>query len=181
MRLRDQGQAIQGRVYTFYDQIRADKTAADRLERAKGDDFRARVQPLRDQLARTQDATEAARLQAQIDALQSERALRFDAEIAAHRGQVRYACAYVRDLKAKRLALERGDESMQARESLRRIEADAELARARLVRNALQAVHGLPHTNFRPTAWWFPLVDPTGAWFDRLAETTEFYLEPLAP
>ena len=181
MRLRDRGQAIQGRVYTFYDQIRADKIAADRLERAKGDDFRARVQPLRDQMAQAQSPDEAPRLQAQIDALQSERALTFDAEIVSHRAQVRYACEYVRDLKAKRLDLERGDESMQARATLRRVEADAELAKARLVRNALQAVHGLPHTNFRPTAWWFPLVDPTGAWFDRLAETAEFYLEPLVP
>lgn len=181
MRLRDQAQAIQGRIYTFYDQVRAEKAAAARLERAKGDDFRARVQPLRDAMATAGDAAQIAVLQSKIDALQAERGLTFGAEIAGHRGQIRYALAYVRDLKAKRLALERGDESAAARETLRRIEARAELAKARLARNALQTVHGLPHTNHRPTAWWFPLVDPSGAWFSRLAETAEYYLEPLAP
>jgi len=152
---------------------------ADQLERAKGDDFRTRVRPLRDRLAASADEIPA--LQSQIDALQAERALRFDAEIASRRGQVRYARTVVRDLKARRLELERGAEAVSARADLARLGARAELARARMARNALQTVRGLPHTNFRPTSWWLALVDPSGKWFARLADTAEYYLEPLNP
>jgi hypothetical protein len=85
----------------------------------------------------------------------------------------------LRELKARRLSLERNDIATAARATLHRIEAEAEIARAKLVRNALQTIHGLPHTSNRPSAWWLPLVDPSGAWFRRLTETAEFYLEPL--
>ena len=180
--LRDEADSIQGRVLTLYDQVRGLKAEADRMERAKGDDFRARVAPLRMALLRAQEARqtdEAVVIQGHIDTLQAERALTFDAEIASRRGQVRFALATVRELKTNRLALERGKDSTEARQTLRRIEADIERAHAETVRNALQTLRGLPHTDFRPSAWWFPLVDDTGAWFNRLAETAEFYLEPL--
>ena len=85
----------------------------------------------------------------------------------------------MRDLKARRLALERGPEASAARETLRRIEAEAERAKARLAANAVRAQAGLPHTDFRPSAWWFPLVDASGAWFRRLSDTTEYHLEDL--
>ena len=180
--LHDEADSIQGRVLTLYDQIRALKTEASAMERAKGDDFRARVMPLRVEMLRAQDhndAQKAAELSAQIDHLQAERAVSFDAEIASRRGQVRFALATIRDLKTQRLAIERGEESLAARQSLRTIESEIELAHAQTVRNALQTLRGLPHTDFRPSAWWFPLVDPTGNWFARLSQTAEFYLEPL--
>ncbi len=181
----DRAQAIQGRVYTLYDQVRAVKGEAADLEKRKGDDFRARVQPLRVRLASVGDAFgapgEAGRLQAQIAALQAERAVTFDAEIASRRSQVRYALATVRELKEKRLQLEKGDEATTVRSVMRRIECEAEAAKAILARNALQTVNGLPHTSRRPSAWWFPLVDSSGEWFRRLAATADYYLEPLAP
>ncbi len=177
----DRAQAIQGRVYTLYDQVRQLRREVQTLEQAKGDDFRARVKPLREQLFHLgggeTDTTRA--LEQQIAALQAERADRFDREIRERHSQVRFALATVRDLKEKRLALERGPEAIKARETLQRIEAEAERARARLAANAVRVVQGLPHTNFRPSAWWFPLVDPSGAWFRRLSETAEYYLEPL--
>jgi len=74
----DRAQAIQGRVYTLYDQVRAVKIEAADLEKRKGDDFRARVQPLRERLARAVDAgemDEAQALQTQIAILQDERAV----------------------------------------------------------------------------------------------------------
>jgi len=175
----DRAQAIQGRIYTLYDQVRRLKTEAITLERRKGDDFRARVQPLRDRLVAADTATAAVPLQAQIDALQAARAEQFDSEIASRRSQVRYALATVRELKAQRLALERSDDALQARATLARIEAEAEVAKGRIARNALQTIHGLPHTAHRPSAWWFPLVDATGGWFRRLTRTAEFYQEPL--
>lgn len=177
----NRAQALQGRIYTFYDQIRQLRTEAVALERAKGDDFRARIQPLRDQQAAlpVDASAEAEALQARIDALQAERAGQYDAEIASRRSQVRYALATVRELKVQRLALEHSEEALSARATLRQIEAEAEIARVRLARNALQTIHGLPHTAYRPSSWWFPLVDPTGAWFRRLAETAEYYTEAL--
>ena len=181
MRIRDQAQAIQGRVYTFYDQIRAEKATLDRLERAKGDDFRARIQPLRDRIAASKDPGEIETLTGRIAEFLADRATLFDFDIVARRSQVRYSLAYVRDLKEKRLTLERGAVATAARATLREIEAEAEIKKARLVRNALQTVRGLPHTNFRPSAWWLPLVDPTGSWFRRIAETAELRLEPLTP
>ncbi len=179
----DRAQAIQGRVYTLYDQVKQLKSEVASLERAKGDDFRARVRPLRERLwrlTRHSDAgPEIEALQKQIDALQAERAGRFDREIQERRSQIRFALATVRDLKAGRLALERGPQAAEARETLRRIEAQAERAKARLARNALRVLEGLPHTNFRPSAWWFPLVDPSRAWFRRLSDTAEYHLEDL--
>lgn len=174
----DQAQAIQGRVYTLYDQVRTLKREVAALEKQKGDDFRARVQPLRLRLGDSA-GPEADDLAREIERLQRERAARFDGEIQQRLSQVRFALATVRDLKEKRLGLERGAEAAGARGTLRRIEAEAERAKARLARNTVTAVEGLPHTNYRPSAWWFPLVDPSGAWFRRLSDTAEYYLEDL--
>jgi hypothetical protein len=176
--LRDQALAIQGRIYTLYDQVRRLKSEVVRIERAKGDDFRARIQPLRERLSNVGPG-EATQIEARIAAMQSERATTFDAEIAERLQQVRFAMMTVRDLKIQRRQLEWGTEAVEARTTLRRIESEAERAKARLARNAIQAVYGLEHTDYRPSAWWFPLVDPSGAWFQRLAETAEYYEEPL--
>jgi hypothetical protein len=177
--LKDKAQAKQGRVYANYDEIRKARAEADRLERAKGDDFRARVEPLRARLFAARSKDEEIAVQGEIDALQAERALTFDVQIATLRAKVRFGLEEVRELKVERMRLERGPEASAARDALRRIESEAERAKARLARNALQTVHGLPHTDFRPSAWWFPLVDDTGAWFARLTETAEFHLEEL--
>ena len=75
--------------------------------------------------------------------------------------------------------MERAKEHAKIRTALRQIEAQAERERARLTRNALQTIHGLPHTAHRPSAWWFPLLDPSGAWLREVARTAHFYLEPL--
>ncbi|MBC8103456.1 MAG: hypothetical protein H7Z41_12835 [Cytophagales bacterium] len=178
----DRAQALQGRIYTLYDQVRRLRTEATTLEQRKGDDFRAHIQPLREQVQTmlADGGSDAALVLAQrIASLQIERTARFDPEIAALRSQVRYALATVRELKSIRLGMERSSEAITARSTMRQIESEVEVARARLVRNALQTIQGLPHTAYRPSAWWFPLVDPSGAWFRRLTETAEFYLEPL--
>jgi hypothetical protein len=178
----EQAKAIQGRVYTLYDQVRRLRSEAADLERRKGDDFRARVRPLQEQqqAALLDGKTETAdSLQTRIDQLQAERSVAFDTDIINSRSQVRYALATVRELKARRLSLERNEVATAARATLHRIESEAEIARAKLARNALQTIQGLPHTGNRPSAWWFPLLDPSGAWFRRLTETAEFYLEPM--
>lgn len=175
----DRAQAIQGRVYTFYDQVRRLKTEALQTERDKGNDFRARIEPLRTKIAASANAAEIAAWQAAIEALQAERATTFDIEIESRRGNIRYALATIRELKQTRIAIERGTDAEAARLTLRRIEAEAEAAKAELVANSLRTLHALPHANNRPSAWWFPLVDPSGAWFSCLTATTELRWETL--
>lgn len=153
---------LHARVHALYDDIRALKAEAAALERAKGDDFRARGGRI--------DPDAAA-----------ERAARFDQPVAALRTRVRDAQAQARALKAARKAIEWGAPVVAARETLRRVEADAERERARQAAHALRTLHGMPHAERRPTAWWFPLVDPSGAWFSRVADTARYRLEPLAP
>lgn len=177
--LKDKAQAIQGRVYTLYDQVRRLKTEAMRIEREKGDDFRTRIQPLRERIAATKDPAETELLESEIELLQAERMMQYDVEIETRRGSVRYALATVRELKQSRLTLERSNEAVTARETLRRIESEAETAKAELVANSLRTLHALPHTNYRPSSWLFPLVDPSGAWFAQLTKSTELRWEEL--
>ena len=81
--------------------------------------------------------------------------------------------------RARRLEIEKGKVQCVARKTIHRIENEAELARLNLIRNALLMTEGLSHTNHRPSAWWLPILDSSGAWFDRIAETSTLYLEPL--
>ena len=60
-----------------------------------------------------------------------------------------------------------------------RLEYEAEWQRFQLVRDALLVSRGLHHTNYRPTAWWLPLVSPDGAWFNALVSTTQARIEEL--
>ena len=151
---------------------RSAKRTMDALAAAKGDDFRARVLPL----IRRLDGAETA----ELVQMEQERARRFDVPIAEALRTAREAEATVRRLKEERHTRERSVEVLAARLTLRRIEAEAERERAKKARNALQTVNGLPHANFRPSAWWFPMVDASGAWFRRLTNTAELYLEPLS-
>jgi hypothetical protein len=160
--LRVDAAALQAQVTALYAQVRGLRAELEAISRAKGDDFHARGGVL-------------------TDTDRSERAERFDRPIAEHVAHVRAALAQVRALKARRRAVELSPESVAARRTLRRVEAEAERARAHLAANALRTVNGLPHTDSRPSAWWFPLVDPTGAWFERLARTARYTLEELQP
>jgi hypothetical protein len=142
--------------------LRQLKAEVNALQNAKGDDFRRRGSVL--------------------DALAiAERGKTFDAPMVALHARIHEVSEDWRALRRERKVAERSPELTAARETLRRLEADAEYERATLVRNALQAIHGIPHTALRPSAWWFPLVDPSGAWLREVARTATLYLEPLAP
>lgn len=76
-------------------------------------------------------------------------------------------------------ALAKDPEVERVHERRRSIELEAELKRARLIRNAIIASRGLAAANLRPSAWWFRLVCPDGLWFRETIDTAQSYLEPL--
>ena len=85
----------------------------------------------------------------------------------------------ISDLKNRRLSIEKGQAALGHRAAAQEIEMEAQMERLSMVRNAILTIRGLEHTQHRPSAWWIPLVDPTRSWFQRIAQTTEVYLEPL--
>ncbi|HZT44326.1 MAG TPA: hypothetical protein VFA07_19325 [Chthonomonadaceae bacterium] len=110
---------------------------------------------------------------------ETERRAAFDQEFAEIERQKQALCTEIRDLRAQRRAIERGPEASALRARLAEIEEAAELAKLQLVRNALLTIEGLTHTNHRPSAWWLPMLDSCGAWFQRIVETTGLYTESL--
>ena len=103
----------------------------------------------------------------------------FETELHSLDRQKRTVCNEINILNQRRLAIERGVEVLQAREQLAQTETRAEMTRMKLVRHALLTTEGLTHTNHRPSVWWLPILDPSGDWFRRLADTVEVYTEPL--
>jgi hypothetical protein len=156
--LRREAAAIQEAVQARYARLREWKQRGVDLQNQKGAHFRAT----------TEWTPEAQARRAQ-----------FDAELERGEQEKRQLRAEIRALQERRRQLERGPQAREARSRLQQIETEAELARLRLIRNALLTSEGLPHTNHRPSAWWLPMGDASGAWFQRIVETTELYTEPL--
>ena len=156
--LREDGADLQAQVNAHYRRLRELGAARQRVQTAKGRHHRSVVE-----WTPQQEATRA-------DFERQER------EIAREK---RGVCANVVALKARRWEIERGAEAAACRQKRSDITDRAEAARMRLIRNALLTTEGLTHTAHRPSAWWFPLTDASGAWFRRLIETTELYTEPL--
>ncbi len=153
---------------------RAARVEYSRLEGAKGEDFRATVRPLQDRMALGESFLEAD-IQTQIERRTSE----FDAMLNDLRSEIRAARSGIADLRRRRLDRVRSPEVLAKHEARRKIARRAELERLNWVRDAILTSEGLVRTDFRPTAWWLPMLSPDGAWFKRLAETTQMYLEPL--
>ncbi|MBV9468272.1 MAG: hypothetical protein JOZ57_03445, partial [Abitibacteriaceae bacterium] len=132
------------------------------------------VQAQRDE----QESQEVEELRARITQREKERA-HFDEEIRAPRALAHNAQVTAKAKIAERIALERSADAVAARATIARIEYEAELARLRYTRDSIAVSYGLRYTNYRPTAWWFPLVSPDGKWFDQLVQTAEIRIEEL--
>ncbi len=76
-------------------------------------------------------------------------------------------------------ALETGPAAREARSARMKLEAEAETARLRLATRAIRITRSLTYTDRRPTAWWLPVVDPSGNWFEALMQSTELSLEEM--
>lgn len=161
-------------------EIAAWKAERQRLEREKGDDYRARVRPLQDRLARLGEISEEAPvLRLQVIEENERRVAAFDTHIITFQHRIRAAKREIRALRAEMRAIERSAEAVAAREHIANALYQAELAKLDLVRAAFLASEGLPHTNSRPTAWWIPLIDSTGAWFSAISAGVQARLEEL--
>lgn len=99
-------------------------------------------------------------------------------EIRVRHAAIRQKKAALNRVLCALRSVENGEPAIAARRQMTRIEASAELAKARQARNAL-LTQGLMRANYRPTAWWFPLVDPEGHWFRQVVQTTELFFEEL--
>ena len=124
------------------------------------------------------EASEIIELRAEI-ALRSEKRVAIDAQIASHRARAREALVQARDKIAARVRLQKGEAALAAREKRERLAGEAELGRLRLVRDAIWASEALRLTNYRPTAWWLPMVSPDGTWFRALVQTAQARCEEL--
>ena len=160
------------------------KQKVQRLEVEKGEHFRQAIKPLKDRIAYLDvQASAGTDVEALVEELRMRERTRSDLEREIERKREEAMAAHNRSLELKRAvrALEKGDEAQKARETLRLIEYEAELARLRLVRDAILVSRGLTYTNYRPSAWWFMLIDPELKWFNRVAETAEFRFEKIDP
>ncbi len=151
-----------------------------RLERRKGEHFRRRILPLIEQMGRHEllaQVEQAASLRGLLSRREATRARGFDRRISSMISRVH---ELGREIKAARLQLrqvERSPKILKTRKHLRGIIVTSEFARLEYVRTAILTTTSLPHTQARPTAWWLPLVDPSGAWFAAIASGTQARLE----
>jgi hypothetical protein len=151
------------------------------LEGRRGALNRERIRPLKRKLAELlADAAAGERARLGAEYAQAEReggALLLGLE--AKQKELRRLREKRGQIALRLVRLERGRRAGSARRLLLGVERASEKARLRLARNALLASEGLPQADLRPSAWWFPALDPTGRWFQRVRRTARFRLEPL--
>ena len=192
-------------------QSRRETDEAQKLERAKGDFFRAHIWPLKEQIRDIKEAaavrtnpldengkprkltkaerSHVAALEAQEAARESELRAQiarrendwraFDARIEAAQTRARDAKVRAQIALERQLELEKQQSAVELRATIETLEAQAELARLLLVRDAIRASESLRQNNVRPTAWWLPMVSPDGKWFDAIATTALARIEKL--
>ncbi len=125
-----------------------------------------------------QEEEELSRLKDELAWLAKDRA-RFDEAIHEALREARKARGEGRAKVEQKLSIERSEEMKAARETVRALQYEAELARLRRVRDAFMAASGLRYTNLRPTSWWFPLLSPDAKWFQALSHSAQARIEEL--
>lgn len=145
----------------LYAEIRSLRAARVQAEKRKGEHFRAAIfekQPCE------QDLAERERLTQEVDRLIHEKAR---------------VSRQLRDMFRQESDLVGSEEIKRVHMRRQGLELEAELARLKLIREAVIASKGLLRAGHRPSAWWFPLVSPDGQWFKETVGTARCYLEPL--
>ncbi len=141
-----------------YDELKQLNSLCEQTEKAMGEHFRS-ISDWNSQEEFTRN-----QYQLQLDEISQQR---------------RVLKSRLKSCNFKRAELENGSTIASIRARKASIEVHAEMFRLQLIRNGLLSIHGLPHTDHRPSAWWLPMVDPKGKWFQKIAETVQIYTEPL--
>jgi len=173
-------QTLRGRVEEHREEMTVWQRERQELEQRKGEDWRHNVQPLLQKARAASGTKEAADWQKQAERQIAIRATAFDRPIDIARERIAATRFLLAEFRRQRRLLERGPEAAQKRARITAIVREAQMARLDLVRDAYLTIESLEHTQLRPTAWWLPLVDPTGAWFEAMAAGTQARLEALA-
>ncbi|HEY3414787.1 MAG TPA: hypothetical protein VGM51_17245 [Armatimonadota bacterium] len=154
------------RVLDDLRRVRADVSA---MEQEKGQHWRACVMPLRDASPRDEDEFAAA----------MGRRAEYEARINDTRRKIADAETLRSEIAVRRRELQDDPGVGERAARIRVLEGEAELEKARQVHDAWMTYQALEHSQPRPSAWWFPAVDPSGAWFRAVAESAEFRWQPL--
>ncbi|MGO8672580.1 MAG: hypothetical protein ACLQVD_14595 [Capsulimonadaceae bacterium] len=150
------------------------------MERRKGEDWRANIQPLQVEAA-AEDNSGVNETLLQLERRLAIRAEEFDRPLNDLQERIAVLRGAIDSVRRARRALERSADALSARAIIQRTSREAQSARLILIRNAFLTVEGLTHTHYRPTAWWIPMVDPSGRWFETIVAGTRCRFEHLWP
>ncbi len=182
-RLSEQTEPMKDESVRLRDLSHQIKAEIQQLEAEKGEHFRTKVKPLRDELGifAADGGTLTPDSQALSEQLAKEEQAREDFERRIREKREEANQAHNRSIELKHAVrdIEKGEEMLKTRETLNTIEYEAELARLWMVRDAYLTTRGLDYTDHRPSAWWFMLVDPELKWFNRVAQTAEYRWEEI--
>jgi hypothetical protein len=176
----DKSQTLGDRIAEHREELRVWKGERQGLERRMGEDWRRSVAPIREKLRQAADHGKDTRhLEHDLGRQIAIRATAFEEPLHICRERIKATQHLLGEFRRQRRLLERSQEATQARAAIQRIVAEAQLARLDLVRNAFLTVDGLEHTEVRPTAWWLPMVDPSGEWLRAITAGTQARFESL--
>jgi hypothetical protein len=145
-------------------------------ERAKGDEFRSILAPLLEKIKL--DNTSKV-LHDEITLERARRTRMFDSIINDCRAGILKARRQIRKLRAECRLIERNEEANAARREIVEIVYSAQQERMDRIRDAYLSINTLTHTNVRPSAWWLPLIDPSGEWFTAISESVKVTIEEM--
>jgi len=161
------------------ERLRHLKAEADRLQKERGRTSRA-VKALQQDRAQPGGSREEARAAARALRCREQELAVADRRLGEARRAIGETEARRQRLVAAYRALETGPDAREVRKLLKKLETRAEAVRLVLASRAIRVGENLSHANRRPTAWWFPVVDPSGAWFQTVLEGTALALEEMA-
>jgi len=172
-------ETLRGRIEEHREEMRVWQIEREVLERRKGEDWRKNLKPLIALREASATRSEADKYQQSIDRQAAIRATAFDERIDICRECITATRFLITEFQRHRREMERSPEALTVRAKIFEITREAQMARLELVRSAFLTIESLEHTQLRPTSWWLPLVDSTGAWFEAMAAGTKARLEEL--
>lgn len=179
---REKGEFFRVHIWPLHEKIRDfNEVAAVRLNPVDGDGKPRRLTKAERAAQVEQEMRESEAkndLLAQIEAAKPQWKA-FDSQINEAKQRMRECRNQARQALRRQLEVEKGADAKTARDTLERLENEAQLERFMRVRDALWAAESLRYTNYRPTAWWLPMVSPGGHWFAALSKSTVARLEEL--